>query len=287
MPAPLDPVIEKLIPLLPLRDSASMTPKSVRDSLRALSDARAAVPPPPVETVRDVITRLGDSGIAVEAMCFTDFPTETAPEALATLRFLDELRDDVALFIVGQFGLTHGALVAQAPQDFGLKDTWQLEGDELGTGLFFAERVPAKSDADRARVERALDRLAGGWQLRHYPWAGALSTAHTVYYYDRMGREVFRKLAAQKGEATIFGRRVEVATARFCLEDLEGAALVATVEAPDPVHAVDAGRFATRPDGVSERRRYWHCSLHCATARSIQARMQFASINLRTGRDFW
>ncbi|MFO0577941.1 MAG: radical SAM protein [Polyangia bacterium] len=177
----------------------------------------------PVETVRDVITRLGDSGIAVEAMCFTDFPTETAPEALATLRFLDELRDNVALFIVGQFGLTHGALVAQAPQDFGLKDTWQLEGDELGTGLFFAERVPAKSDADRARVERALDRLAGGWQLRHYPWAGALSTAHTVYYYDRMGREVFRKLAAQKGEATIFGRRVEVATARFCLEDLEDA----------------------------------------------------------------
>ena len=54
MPAPLDPVIEKIIPLLPLRDPAAMTPQSARDSLRALAAQRAAVPPPPVEQVRDI-----------------------------------------------------------------------------------------------------------------------------------------------------------------------------------------------------------------------------------------
>lgn len=177
----------------------------------------------PVETVRDVITRLAASDIAVEAMCFTDFPTETAPEALATLRFLDELREQVALFIVGQFGLTHGALVAQSPSDFGLKETWQLDGDELGTGLFFAERIRSKSDKDRERVERALDKLASGWRLRHYPWAGALSTAHTVYYYDRFGRDVFRTLAERIKEAPIWGRRALSATARFDLADVEDA----------------------------------------------------------------
>jgi len=53
MPAPLDPVIEKLIPLLPLRDPPSMTPQSARDSLRALADARAAVPPPPVASAEE------------------------------------------------------------------------------------------------------------------------------------------------------------------------------------------------------------------------------------------
>ncbi|QPF85382.1 alpha/beta hydrolase [Bradyrhizobium genosp. L] len=54
MPLPLDPVVEKIIPLLPLRDPATMTPQSARDSLRALADARAAIPPPPNDTVRNI-----------------------------------------------------------------------------------------------------------------------------------------------------------------------------------------------------------------------------------------
>jgi acetyl esterase/lipase len=61
MPAPLDPVIAQIIPLLPLRDPNTMTPHSARDALRALADARAAVPPPPVESVRDITVK-GASG---------------------------------------------------------------------------------------------------------------------------------------------------------------------------------------------------------------------------------
>jgi acetyl esterase len=59
MPAPLDPVIAQIIPLLPLRDPAEMTPQSARDSLRALADARAAVPPPPVDFVTDIKVKGG------------------------------------------------------------------------------------------------------------------------------------------------------------------------------------------------------------------------------------
>jgi len=40
MTTPLDPVIEKIIPLLPLRDPETMTPQSARDALRALAAAR-------------------------------------------------------------------------------------------------------------------------------------------------------------------------------------------------------------------------------------------------------
>lgn len=54
MAAPLDPVIAQIIPLLPLRDPAAMTPQSARDALRALADSRAAVPPPPVDSVADI-----------------------------------------------------------------------------------------------------------------------------------------------------------------------------------------------------------------------------------------
>jgi acetyl esterase len=61
MITPLDPVIAQIIPLLPLRDPATMTPQSARDALRALAAARAAVPPPPVASV-DNATVKGAAG---------------------------------------------------------------------------------------------------------------------------------------------------------------------------------------------------------------------------------
>ena len=54
MVTPLDPVVAQIIPLLPLRDAASMTPQSARDELRALAAARASVPPPPVASAEDI-----------------------------------------------------------------------------------------------------------------------------------------------------------------------------------------------------------------------------------------
>ena len=54
MITPLDPVIARIIPLLPLRDPGTMTPQSARDALRALAASRAAVPPPPVTSTEDI-----------------------------------------------------------------------------------------------------------------------------------------------------------------------------------------------------------------------------------------
>jgi acetyl esterase len=54
MTTSLDPVVAQIIPLLPLRDPAIMTPQSARDALRALAASRAAVPPPPVASAIDI-----------------------------------------------------------------------------------------------------------------------------------------------------------------------------------------------------------------------------------------
>src|SRR3954449_9305724 len=54
MTTPLDPVVAQIIPLLPLRDPATMTPQSAREALRALAASRAAVPPPPVASAIDI-----------------------------------------------------------------------------------------------------------------------------------------------------------------------------------------------------------------------------------------
>jgi hypothetical protein len=177
----------------------------------------------PVSVVSDVIDRLSTSGIAAEAMCFTGFPTESYAEALETLRFLGDRRDQVAAFLIGEFDLTHGALVAQDPARFGIREIWHVAGDTLETALFFEEAGPSKLGDEPARLDRAIDELARGWLLRRYPWAGSLSTAHTVYYYDRHGHDVFRRLA---GHATggALGARPLVAAARFDLDEAAAAA---------------------------------------------------------------
>ena len=59
MPAPLDPVVAQIIPLLPLRDPDIMTPESAREALRALAASRAHVPPPAVESVEDIKVKGG------------------------------------------------------------------------------------------------------------------------------------------------------------------------------------------------------------------------------------
>lgn len=161
----------------------------------------------PIDVVSDVVDRLAAAGVAPEAMCFTDFPTETHGEAIATLDFLRAKRDRIAVYIVGEFGLTHGSLIAQAPERFGIDETWELEGDELGLGIFFSPVAPWKSDDERADVDRRLGALSSGWALRPYPWAGAVSTAHTVLHYDRFGPGVFRDSARTSVRERILGAR--------------------------------------------------------------------------------
>ncbi|RYE92129.1 MAG: radical SAM protein [Myxococcales bacterium] len=177
----------------------------------------------PVTVVKDVVDRLSAAGIAAEAMCFTEFPTETHGEALETLDLIDERREKLAVYIVGEFGLTHGSLVAQSPERFGIKETWELAGDDLGLGIFFEPVTPWKTADERADVDERLAELSEGWTLRTYPWAGAVSTAHTILYYDRFGPSVFRDLAERGLDEEILGARPLVSDLRFDLDEADQA----------------------------------------------------------------
>jgi hypothetical protein len=182
----------------------------------------------PANDVKAAIQNLSRAGVAVEAMCFTDFPTETYREAMESVRFVHGVKEDLSLFILGRFDLTHGALVAQKPGEFGIKEVWQVEGDELGTGLFWAEKRKAKNARDQEKLEAAVIELSSGWRLHRYPWAGALSTAHTMLWYARLGKDVFRALGGAK-DARIPGARAREAEARFDVERV--AAIAAENEA--------------------------------------------------------
>lgn len=51
----VDPDIEKILPLLPLRDAANLTPQRARAELVALTDSRKEVPLPQPAAVADLI----------------------------------------------------------------------------------------------------------------------------------------------------------------------------------------------------------------------------------------
>ena len=145
------------------------------------------------------VHNLATAGIAVEAMCFTDFPTETRPEAQATLAWIRALRSEIALFICGRFGLSHGSRVAAEPDAFGIEAIWHLNGDNWQTGLFYRGSVGKRKPRTTGEtIDRHLDDLSAGWWLHDYPWAGALSTAHSLLYYAALGPDVFRRLAGTR-----------------------------------------------------------------------------------------
>ncbi len=123
----------------------------------------------------------------------------------------------MAAFIVGEFDLTHGALVAQSPERFGIDQVWQVEGDQLGTGLFYEEAVPSKTRRrSRARSTARSTSCRRGGCCAAIPWAGSLSTAHTVFYYERYGKGVLRSLARRVAGGVI-GARAATVAARFDL----------------------------------------------------------------------
>jgi len=156
-----------------------------------------------VDKMVGAVKNLSRSGIAVEAMCFNGFPTETSADAMATLGFIRELREEISLFICGRFGLWHGSDVALHPERYSIRRIWQMAGDELGTGLFYESEEPCRTFKEQEQIDRAIDRLSGQWWLHDYPWAGALSTAHTLLWYAKRGAGVFKKLASTPSQVVL------------------------------------------------------------------------------------
>jgi hypothetical protein len=146
-----------------------------------------------IEDMRSAIRNLSGSGIAAECMTFNGFPGETGREALATIQFIESLREHISLFICGQFDLVPGSRIARYPGEYGISDIWTVSGDEFVQTLFYEERIPSTSPQDADKTESAIENLSRKYWLHAYPWAGSLSTAHTLLWYQKFGPGIFRR----------------------------------------------------------------------------------------------
>jgi hypothetical protein len=145
-----------------------------------------------------------DAGVATEWMTFTDHPDESVDEALETVRWIEEERDHVDLFVVGEFGLERGSDIARDPTRYGVRKVYYAEGDELRLYALFTQRAGRRSADAKARIEAAIDRAAAPYALNPYPWAGANSTHHTFLHFLELGQSAF-KTHFQKAGGAYFG----------------------------------------------------------------------------------
>ena len=150
------------------------------------------------ERIRQVNRAFHDAGVSCAWMTFTGHPGETFAQAGATLALLEAERDRVDQFIVGAFDLTPGSRIAADPAAFGLAPPAFAAGDVFRLFPLVGERTG--DDAPRSRAPRPhqrhefdqrVERLAAGYRLDHYPWAGAISTHHSFLRILREGPRAF------------------------------------------------------------------------------------------------
>lgn len=87
--------------------------------------------------------------------------------------------------------------------------------------------------------------LSNRWRLHRYPWAGALSTAHTLLWYAHHGIDVFRRLGAAP-PPRVPGAKSHVVGARH--DTVELAAVAAENEAANWDELVRVRRSVRRAD---------------------------------------
>ncbi len=145
------------------------------------------------ETMELVNRRFHDAGVATEWMTFTGHPGESLAEALETVDWLGRERDAVDLFIIGEFGLQAGSPIAQDPTAFGVTNIRLAEGDDLGLYPLYDEIEVAITRREREELSREVERVAAKYRLRAYPWAGAVSTHHSLLRFIHRGQRAFAR----------------------------------------------------------------------------------------------
>lgn len=139
--------------------------------------------------VKQTIASMTRAGVAVQMMGFTGFPTESADEAMDSINFLLDNRENWTFGGLGEFVLTSGAIVARQPERFGVTSITPYPGSDIARALDFDEPI---SQQARDQVATAKARL--GHMPLDRPWLGGVDTPHTFMYHDRHGTQIRDRL---------------------------------------------------------------------------------------------
>jgi anaerobic magnesium-protoporphyrin IX monomethyl ester cyclase len=141
------------------------------------------------DRIKQTITAMTRAGIAVQMMGFTGFPTETAEEAMDSIRFLLDNREQWTFGGLGDFLLTSGAIIARQPGRFGISNVRPMPGSGIARALDYDEPV-----SQQARGQVAAAKAALGGTRHPRPWLGSVDAPHSFFYHDRHGPKIVNEL---------------------------------------------------------------------------------------------
>ncbi len=146
-----------------------------------------------VSYMAETMKNFAASGIAVQLMAFTDFPTETEEERKETLHFIEKNNAHWSTGGMGTFLLTGTSMIAKNPAQFGIT---VIETKDADITRALAYRVEAESERKVLLTEdgdASFDDDGGAFPpVLGRPWAGGTDTLHSMIYYDTYGRSYFR-----------------------------------------------------------------------------------------------
>jgi radical SAM superfamily enzyme YgiQ (UPF0313 family) len=134
------------------------------------------------------------SGIAPCWMMFHYHPGESVDEAMESVLFLEKHRKEVSLFIIGEFGLTPHSEIFNKHTKYGIRNITYHPDDDFR--LYpFAKSVadPSSSIRHTDKLDCAVSNVASHFKLKPYPFAGAISTHHSMLYFIRFGQSTFQR----------------------------------------------------------------------------------------------
>jgi anaerobic magnesium-protoporphyrin IX monomethyl ester cyclase len=140
--------------------------------------------------VKRTITAMTKAGVAVQMMGFTGFPTETVDEAMDSVNFLRDNRDQWTFGGLGDFVLTSGAIVARQPGRFAISNIRPLPGSDIARALDFDEPISQQAKGQVAAAKATL-----GATYHRRPWLGGVDTPQSFFYHDRHGPEILGELS--------------------------------------------------------------------------------------------
>lgn len=157
--------------------------------------------------IKQTISAMTNAGIAVQMMGFTGFPTETADEAMDTIAFLQDNRENWSLAGLGEFVLTSGSIIARQPERFGITNMRPMAGSEIARSLDYDEPISQQAAEVVAKSKAKVNHT----RFKR-PWVGGIDAPHTYFYHDRHGTRLLTNLRRE-----LLGSGTDGATSPFVI----------------------------------------------------------------------
>jgi hypothetical protein len=147
-----------------------------------------------INYMAETMKNFSSTGVAVQLMAFTDFPTETPEEKKETFDFVQNNKDYWSTGGMGAFLLTGTSIIAKDPQRFGIR---LIETEDADVARAIAYKLDTETDREVLLTEESDASFDGDGgvfpRVLGRPWAGGTDSLHTMIYYDAYDRTFFKE----------------------------------------------------------------------------------------------